>query len=227
MGYRILILIIIIAVNGFFAASEVALVSVRKSRLRALADQGQVAAQAALNLLANPARLLSVTQVGVTLASLALGWAGEDTVYQILSTAVRPLVTPATAPWLHGFSFAVAFLLITYAHVIIGEVVPKNLAIEKSDRLALLAAPALLLFYRVSGPFVFVIERSARGLSRLLGLRGEHTGGGHSPEELKFIISLSRSEGHLRRFEEDAIQAMLELQNLSVREIMTPRNDIV
>ncbi|HZU24672.1 MAG TPA: hemolysin family protein [Bryobacteraceae bacterium] len=227
MAYRILILVMIIAVNGFFAASEVALVSVRRSRLRALADEGQVAAQAALNLLANPARLLSVTQVGVTLASLALGWAGEDTVYQALSGMVRPLITPATAPWLHGASFAIAFLIITWAHVIVGEVVPKNLAIEKADRLALLAAPALLVFYRVSEPFVYVIERSARALSRMLGLRGDHSGGGHSPEELKFIVSVSRTEGHLRHFEEDAIQAMLELQNYSVRQIMTPRNAIV
>jgi putative hemolysin len=227
MAYRLLILIVIIAVNGFFAAAEVALVSVRKSRLRALADHGQVAAQAALNLLSNPARLLSVTQVGVTLASLALGWAGEDTVYQMLSRLVQPLITPATAPWFHGASFAIAFLLITYAHVVVGEVVPKNLAIEKADRLALLAAPALLLFYRVSEPFVYFIERSARGLSRLIGLRGDHSGGGHSAEELKFIVSLSRSEGHLQRFEEDAIQSMLELQNYNVREIMTPRNAIV
>src|SRR5579884_962265 len=106
MAWRILTLAIIIAVNGFFAASEVALVSVRRSRLRELADEGQTGALAALNLLANPARLLSVTQVGVTLASLALGWAGEDTVYQLLSRAFAPLVTPATGPWLHGASFA-------------------------------------------------------------------------------------------------------------------------
>ena len=227
MAYRILVLVLIIAVNGFFAASEVALVSVRRSRLRALAEEGQAAAQAALNLLANPARLLSVTQVGVTLASLSLGWAGEDTVYTLLSGLVRPLINPRTAPWFHAGSFAIAFMLITWGHVVIGEVVPKNLAIEKADRLALLAAPALLVFYRVSEPFVYVIERSARFLSRVIGLRGEHSGGGHSAEELKFIISLSRTEGHLLRFEEDAIQSLLELQNYSVREIMTPRNAIV
>ena len=81
MAYRLLVLIIILTLNGFFAAAEVSLVSVRKSRLRSLADQGQVGAQAALNLLANPARLLSLTQVGVTLASLGLGWAGEETIY--------------------------------------------------------------------------------------------------------------------------------------------------
>src|SRR5205085_5086670 len=98
MGYRILILVAILALNGFFAAAEVALVSVRRSRLRALADQGQVAAQAALNLLANPARLLSVTQVGVTLARLGLGWAGEGTVYDMLMRLLQPVASPKLDP---------------------------------------------------------------------------------------------------------------------------------
>ena len=213
--------------NGFFAAAEVALVSVRKSRLRALAEQGQVGAQAALNLLANPARLLSVTQAGVTLASLGLGWAGENTVYELFSSILAPIMTPALTPFLHGASFGIAFLAISYAHIVIGEVVPKNLAIERADRLAILVAPALLIFDRLSTPFVFFAERSAAALSRGIGLRGSHTGGGHSAEELKFIVSSSRHEGHLHRFEEDAIQALLELPNYYAREIMVPRHAIV
>jgi CBS domain containing-hemolysin-like protein len=100
---------------------------------------------------------------------------------------------------LHGISFALAFLAISFVHVVIGEVVPKNLAIEKADRLALLMAPALLVFLRISAPFVFVVERSAAVLSHALGLRGGHTGGGHSPEELKFIVESSRREGKFRR----------------------------
>ena len=115
------------------------------------------------SLLANPGRLLSVTQVGVTLASLGLGWAGEDTIYQMLMRLVHPIVTPQSEVWLHGAGFAIAFLLISFCHVVIGEVVPKNLAIEKADRLALLMAPALLVFLRISAPFVFVIEHSAAG----------------------------------------------------------------
>ena len=88
MGYRFIILVLILATNGFFAAAEVALISVRQSRLRELAEQGQAGAQSALNLLANPGRLLSVTQFGVTLASLGLGWAGEDTLYRLLRDAL-------------------------------------------------------------------------------------------------------------------------------------------
>lgn len=227
MGYRLLILVTILALNGFFAAAEVSLVSVRKSRLKALAEKGEVGAQAALSLLANPARLLSVTQVGVTLASLGLGWAGEGTIYSIIVALVHPELGPRVEPYIHFAGVLVAFLLMSYAHVVIGEVVPKNLAIEKADRLALLVAPVLLVFDRISSPFVFVAERSASAISRLIGLSGEQTGGGHSLEELSFIVSSSRSEGHLRRFEEDAIQALLELRNYYVREIMVPRNAVV
>src|SRR5271155_4912093 len=166
MYYRLGILVIIIALNGFFAAAEVALLSVRRSKLRELADEGQVAAQTALNLLANPARLLSVTQVGVTLASLGLGWAGEGTVYEILVAGLDPWTGARFSPLEHGVSFGISFLLISYAHVVIGEVLPKNLAIEKAERLAMLAAPVLLLFGRLVFPFVFVAERSAATLSR-------------------------------------------------------------
>ena len=227
MPYRFVILIAVLVLNGFFAAAEVALVSVRKSRLRAMAAEGITGAQAAINLLSNPARLLSVTQVGVTLASLGLGWAGEGTLYHLFLSWFQPYLAPRWNPVLHAASFGVAFLLISYAHVVIGEVVPKNLAIEKADRLSILVAPALLVFDRVATPFIIVAERSAATLSRWLGVRGSHSGGGHSAEELKFIVSSSRTAGHLHRFEEDAIQALLELQNYYVREIMVPRNDIV
>ena len=227
MPYRFVILIAVLLTNGFFAAAEVALVSVRKSRLREMAAEGMTGAQAALNLLSNPARLLSLTQVGVTLASLGLGWAGEGTLYHLFLAWFQPFLPAQWNPVLHAVSFGVAFLLISYAHVVLGEVVPKNLAIEKADQLATLVAPALQLFDRLATPFIIVAEKSAAGLSRWMGLRGSHTGGGHSAEELKFIVSSSRTEGHLHRFEEDAIQALLELQNYYVREIMVPRNAIV
>ncbi|HUS08158.1 MAG TPA: hemolysin family protein [Bryobacteraceae bacterium] len=226
-GYRFLLLTLILVINGFFAGAEVALISARKSKLRQLAEAGNVGAQAALSLLENPERLLSVTQLGVTLASLGLGWAGEDTLFQMISALLHPLLTPATAGILHGVSFGLAFALMSYGHVIIGEVVPKNLGLEKADRLAVLVAPVLLIFYRVSEPFVFVIERSSVAINRMMGLRGEGHGGGHSAEELKFIVSSSRDEGHLHHFEEDVIQRVLDLRNYYAREIMVPRNDIV
>lgn len=227
MALRFVVLLFILATNGFFAAAEVALVSVRQSRLRELAEQGQPGAQSALSLLANPGRLLSVTQVGVTLASLGLGWAGEDTLYRLLRGALDPLSIHAPPPLLHAVAFVIAFLLISYAHVIVGEVVPKNLAIEKADRIAVLAAPALLVFYRLSHPFVVIIERTTALILRVLGMSTGHVRGGHTAEELKFIVQSSRYEGHLQQFEQDAIQHVIELSDYSAREIMTPRHDIV
>jgi CBS domain containing-hemolysin-like protein len=222
---RILLVIFLIAVNGLFAGAEVALLSVRQSRLRQMAENGQAGAQAALNLLANPGRLLSVTQVGVTLASLGLGWAGEGTLYGLLVSAYHPS-TPVLAKLLHGACLAVSFLAISYFHVVLGEVVPKNLAIAKADRLAALVAPGLLVFDRLSRAFVVVIESSAGAITRAIGL-GPGGPGGHSAEELKLIVSSSRGLGYLPEAQEDMIHRVLDLESVSVREVMVPRNDMV
>ena len=225
--FGLLLIILLIAINGFFAAAEVSLVAVRHSRLRQMAESGHVGAQAALNLLASPGRLLSVTQVGVTLASLGLGWAGEGTVEQILSSVLRPDVVRLSPAFLHGLSFLLAFLLISYFHVVMGEVVPKNLAFTKADRLAVLVAPALLVFYRISVVFVIIIERSADALSRALHLKAGAHSGGHSAEELKLIVTSSRGLGFLPEAEEDMIHSVLDLSTIVVREVMVPRNDMV
>lgn len=224
-AYRFILLAIIIAANGFFAGAEVALLSTRKSRLRQLAETGNVGAQAALSLLANPERLLSVVQVGVTLASLGLGWAGEATITKLLTALFAGFVTPATEPWFHGIAFALSFAIMSFGHVVLGEVVPKNLAIEKADRLAILVSPVLLVFYRISEPFVLAIEKSSTAISRLIGLSGEQHGGGHSAEELKYIISASRRE--LNDFERETLGRVLDLGNYYAREIMVPRTSIV
>jgi CBS domain containing-hemolysin-like protein len=224
---RILLVVLLIGVNGFFAAAEVSLLSVRHSRLRQMAEEGRSGAQAALNLLSNPGRLLSVTQVGVTLASLGLGWAGEDTLFKLLNGLLQPVTTPTTIRYLHGLTLVLAFLVISYFHVVAGEVLPKNLAIAKADGLAALVAPALLVFYRISAPFVVVIESSTKALMRALQIRGGPHAGGHSAEELKLIVSSSRGLGFLPEAQEDMIHRVLDLETVVVREIMVPRNDIV
>lgn len=227
IGFRLLLVALLITLNGFFAAAEVALLSVRGSRLRQLAEEGQSGAQTALNLLAHPARLLSVTQVGVTLSSLGLGWAGEETLFHIIQSFFHPDWGPTAAGIIHGASLLVAFLAISYLHVVAGEVVPKNLAIATADRLAVTVAPALLIFYRLSLPFVLVIEKSTGAITNLLRIGGHHRAGGHSAEELKLIVTSSRGLGYLPESQEDMIHRVLDLSELSVREIMVPRNDIV
>ena len=224
---RLLLVVLLIGINGFFAGAEVSLLSVRHSRLRQMAAEGNAGAQAALSLLANPERLLSVTQVGVTLASLGLGWAGEDTIYGILVRMFAPLGTAGAARYIHGFCFFLSFLSISFLHVVLGEVVPKNLAIAKADRLAALTAPPLLLFYKATIAFVVVIERSANAITRALHLKGGGHGTVQTAEELKLIVSGSRGLGYLPEAQEDMIHRVLDLGAISVREIMVPRHDIV
>ncbi|MBK7930136.1 MAG: HlyC/CorC family transporter [Bryobacterales bacterium] len=224
LGYRLLLLLLIIAANAYFSAVEVALLAVRPSRLRQMREDGVPGAQTAMDLLENPERMLSAGQVGVTIASLGLGWAGESTVHGLLFALFQGASAWVPEPVLHGVSFALAFLGISYVHVVIGEVVPKNIAMEKADRMAALLAPPLLVFIRLSGPFITFIERSSAHCSRLLGAHsGAHAPGTHNPEELKYIFSASRKHGLLDAFEEETMHRMLDLRDLTVREVMVPR----
>lgn len=224
-GYRLLLLGCIVVANAFFAAAELALVSSRLPRLRELAAQGHVGAQAAVSLLSHPERLLSTAQVGVTLAGLGAGWAGQDTLYQWLVVALGPLASAAGPAALHTVSFLLAFLALTYVMVVVGEVAPKNLAIREPERLAVLVAPPLLVFHRAFRPFVFVLERSSEAISRLLGLGRE--GAAHSIEDLKLMAKSIRASGRLSAFENDTVDRALGLRDIAVREIMVPRHDIV
>jgi putative hemolysin len=226
LGLRLLLLAFIVAVNGFFAGAEVALLSVRESKLRQIAEQGQTGAKIALELLANPSRLLGVTQVGVTLASLGLGWAGEDTLYELVLYLFHPLVTVPSV-LMRGLCFAAAFLVMTYIHVIVGEVVPKNIAINTADKLAVVVAPPLMLFSRIAGPFLTIIERSVSVISRALGLGAKRHAGGHSADEIRLIVASSRGAGNLPESQEEMINRVLDLEDVLAREVMVGRNEMV
>ena len=225
--FRPIVLFLLLAINSFFAAAEVALVSVRETRLRELAQGGDHRAQTVLDLLSKPDRMLAATQLGVTLASLGLGWAGEDTMYSLLEPLFRPLVTPRSEPLVHFFGFAVAFALITFCHMVLGEVVPKNLALERTERLALMVAAPLNLFTRMTSLFVSSVEGTSRRISRLLGLGMSSGGKGYTAEELKLIVSLSKKEGALAHRQEDMLHRVIDFYDLGVREVMVPRQEMV
>jgi CBS domain containing-hemolysin-like protein len=143
----------------------------------------------------------------------------------MFQSAFGPIMTDALAPVLRIVTLVLSFALMTFLHVVIGEVVPKNMAIERADRFAILVAPVLLVFYKIAEPFVWVIERAASSLSRLIGVRGG-AHGVHSVEELKFIVSASHGAGRLTGFEQQAVERLLELRDYVVREIMVPRNKL-
>ena len=224
---RLVVLALLLGVNSFFAAAEVALVSVRDTRIRELAEAGNRAARTVLDLLSDPDHMLSATQLGVTLASLGLGWTGEDLVYQLMEPVFAPLLLPEHAELAHFLSFAVAFTVITFLHMVVGEVVPKNLALERAEKLALVVAPPLKLFSRITGVFVRFVETTAERLSRLMGLKMTVSRTVYTAEELKLVVSLSQRQGTLPRLQEAMLHKVIDFYEVAVREVMVPRQEMV
>lgn len=217
----------LVLLNAYFAAAGVALASVRPARLKELAAAGQAGAKAALKLLAAPERLLSVIQLGISVATLALGWVGQE-LFRSLVARIRG-TPPGEAPAgvAEAAVFAAALLATSYAHAAFAEMAPKNLAVAKAEKFAVLLAPPLLLFERLCRPLVLLLERSAQAVAHAFGFRGESLGGGEAAETLGLIISLHRRHGQLTGFEEGALQRVLDLKDHLAREIMIPRGEIV
>jgi CBS domain containing-hemolysin-like protein len=167
---------------------------------------------------------LPAVQFGVTLASLGLGWAGEGT----LAAIIQPWLgdVPYARVYAHGLAATLAFVAITYLLVILGELVPKSLALERAERVALAVAAPMDFFMRVAHPFLVVMNKSANLVLRGFGSRLRREGSGHSAEELKLIVTASRRVGLLPEAEEDMIHHALDLNNLTAREIMVPRHKI-
>ena len=178
--------------------------------MRQLADAGDPRARAVVGLLDNPDRLLSAGQLGVTLASLGLGWAGEDTFYRLILVTLPDLSHRYSDRLVHLAAFAIAFVIITYLHMVVGEVVPKNLALERSERLALSVGPAVEVFARATHFFVTIVESSSEALSRMLGLHGAPKGAAHSVEELKLIVSASQRQGEMLLSQEAMLHRVID-----------------
>jgi CBS domain containing-hemolysin-like protein len=224
---RLVVLFLLLAVNSFFAAAEVALVSVRRTRMRQLAAAGDARALLVLKLLEAPDRMLSATQMGVTLASLGLGWAGEETVYRLVQPLLDRVLSREYEQLGHVVSFAFSFSAITFLHMVLGEVVPKNLAIERSERLALAVATPLEYFAKATGLFVSAVRNTAERLSRLIGLKLSAGEDGFTAEELKLIVSVSKKEGEQAQRQEEMIHRVIDFYDLTAREVMVPRQEMV
>ncbi len=224
---RLVGLFLLLAINSFFAAAEVALVSVRRTRMKELAGGGDRRARIVLNLLEAPDRMLSATQLGVTLASLGLGWAGEGTVYSLAEPLFSRFLPPEGEPIGHFISFLAAFLVITYLHMVLGEVVPKNMAMERSERLALSVASSLDLFARATGPFVSIVRGTSQRICRLMGLRMAQGEDGFTAEELKLVVSVSHKEGEHAERQQRMLHGVIDFYDVTVREIMVPRQEMV
>ncbi len=221
---RVIAVVLLVAANAFFVAAEFALVGVRDTRIQQLIEQKRIGARTVQKLHHRLDEVLNGVQFGITIASLALGWIGEAA----LAHVVEPMLgrVPYAAVYAHGIGIAISFTVITYLHVILGEVVPKTLALQRAERVALAVAAPMDVFMTVAKPFLVIMTSSARAVLKLFGTREIREGGVHSPEELKLIVTSSRKFGVIKPLEEEMIHRALDMETVTVREVMVPRPDI-
>jgi putative hemolysin len=221
---RVFAVLLLVAVNGFFVAAEFALVQLRPARIQQLIEAGRTGARTALRLHDHLDTVLAAVQLGITLANLALGFIGEPFIASIFLNWLGH--TPLGSVASHAVAIALSFMVITYVTVILGEILPKALALQRGERVALAVAAPMEFFITIASPFLRVMRTSAGSVLKVFGIRNLTEGHPHSTEELKFMISGAHRLGMMPEYQEEMVLRALDLSNISVREIMTPRTRI-
>lgn len=221
-----ILIAVLIALTGFFVASEFAMVKVRGSRIDQLVSEGKRGALAAKQVTTHLDEYLSACQLGITVTALGLGWLGEPTVHHMLEPVFKNWNFSDAAA--STISFIIAFSLVTFLHVVVGELAPKTFAIQKAEQVTLLFAKPLIWFYKLAYPFIWALNGSARVIVGLFGLKpaSEHEVA-HSEEELRLILSESYESGEINQAEYKYVENIFEFDNRVAKEIMVPRTEIV
>lgn len=223
---NLILVAVLIALTGFFVAIEFAIVKVRSSRIDQLVGEKRRGAIAAKKVISNLDEYLSACQFGITITALGLGWLGEPTVKHVLEPIlIKFQISPSIASTV---SFVIAFAVITFLHVVIGELAPKTFAIQKAEHISLMFSKPLIYFYRIMYPFIWTLNHAARFVTSLFGLKpaSEHEVA-HSEEELRLILSESYESGEINQAEFKYVNNIFEFDNRLAKEIMVPRTEIV
>jgi CBS domain containing-hemolysin-like protein len=222
--FYIVTVFVLVLANGFFVASEFALVGVRRSRVQTLATSGNAKAQRLLNLLDDLNAYISATQLGITMASLALGWIGEPVFAHLLEAPLKGRVSEVT---MHTISFAVAFTIITFLHIVLGELAPKTLALERAEKVALAISWPMQAFYKLFRWPIRLLDWAGTRTVRLFGLHPTKDHGSvYTEEEIRHLVDASSKSGHLEREEQQLIHRVFDFSDAEVREAMVPRNQV-
>ena len=221
--YLFLVMLLVVA-NGFFVAAEFSLVSVRRSRVVSLAEKGDVHAATLLEMLDNLNSYISATQLGITMASLALGWIGEPALSRLLESPLQGLVSNTVR---HTIAFTSAFTIITFMHIVFGELAPKTLALDRAERVALAVAWPLRLFHTLFSWPIRMLDYAGRSTVRLLGLRTspDHASV-YTVDELRQIINISHTSGTLEADEQQLLYRIFEFSDSEVQDVMIPRHAV-
>jgi putative hemolysin len=223
---RALLILALVAANAFFAAAEFALVTIRDTRIQQLIEARRIGARILQRLHRNLDEVVNGVQLGVTVVSLTLGWIGEPMVAHFVEGLRFLQRVPHAVIYAHGIAIAIAFGLITFMHVILGELVPKSLALQRAEQVALAVAAPMEVWLTLTRPLIFIMSKSAGSVLRIFGLRKMRQGPVHSPDEVKLIVSASRELGQIALTQEEMVHHALDLENITAREVMVPRPDI-
>ena len=225
--FQVALIFFFVFLNGFFVAAEFAIVKVRPSQIEPHMKKGSLSGKTAWRIIQNLDAYLSACQVGITFASLALGWLGEPFIARELLPLFQAVGITSQA-WLHGLSFAIAFAIITYLHIVLGEMAPKSVSIRIAEKTALLCAVPLDVFYKIFNPFIALLNHSALVFLKIFGLSSDtDTEGAHTEEELKLILAHSARSGHLTGTEAEIMENVLALHDKTAKQIMIPRTAVV
>jgi magnesium and cobalt exporter, CNNM family len=223
---RVLLVVFLVAANAFFAAAEFALVTVRDTRIQQLIEARRIGARILLRLHRNLDEVVNGVQLGVTVVSLTLGWIGEPMVAHFVESLSFLQRVPHAMIYAHTIAIVIAFGLITGMHVILGELVPKSLALQKAEQVALTVAAPMDVWLTLTRPLIFLMSKAAGSVLKAFGLKKMRQGPVHSPDEVKLIVSASRELGQIAPAQEAMVHHALDLENITAREVMVPRPDI-
>ena len=226
--WRLVGLLALVCANGFFVAAEFSIVTVRKTRIDQMIAEGHRGARAVRRAVSAPDRYIAATQLGITMASLALGWMAEPALASIFEPALTFLPAHIAEHTAHSIAITVAFAIITAAEIVFGELAPKWFALERPEATAIWLVRPLELFMRVFWPFIRVVHGTAQGVIKLVGLRGaDHRAMVHSEEELKMLVTASQEAGVLEEQEEQMLHRVFGFADLTAGQVMIPRTELV
>lgn len=223
---KFLAVLVLVGINAYFVAAEFAFVAVRRARIDQRARGGDRRARYVADALERPDDFISAAQLGITIASISIGYVAEDTIHAALLPYLQNIDYPVFT--VHIIATIITLFLLTLLHVILGEQVPKMIAIQRAEKIALMTTRPTMIFAKIFGPLIRVISKVSNGLIRLFGMEptGVH-GLTHSPEEIRTMVEQSGQEGEIEADQEQMIHGVFEFPEILAREVMTPRPDIV
>jgi CBS domain containing-hemolysin-like protein len=226
--FQVAVVFLLVFANGFFVAAEFSLVTVRRSRVEELVNAGSRGAGLVADILKDLDTVISSTQLGITMASLALGWVAEPFLAHLIEPWLSFLPTSVVLPAAHSLAVALAFILITYLHIVLGELAPKTLALQRAESTALAIAGPMIIFARVFRPFIRILNGSGTLVLRLLGIHGQGAQQMvHSEQELRILLDDSQENGVLEKQETEIIQRVFDFTDMTARQVMVPRTEMV